>query len=173
MIWFNIISFYAVWFACVYSGVGACSEIYSVLFGILLVIYHLYKSQNLRLQRLKIILFVTILGVVFDSIPVYLGYVTFPSTKYFIGIYPFWMTVLWSVFATTFWLSLNWMIKNKFYCLLLGGLGGPASFYAAFKIGSLNFPLGTETALIINGLEWGVLLIIFSFLFTQAIHEAR
>ena len=145
------ILFYIVWFLVVCLMKNGQLELYALGVQILFILVFLKKSE------IKFLALVTILGAVVDSIPVVLGLITFPSTNFYIGVYPAWMMLMWSIFATTFSLSLGWLQNRiKLQCLF-GLIGGSLSLYAAYGIGALDFPKGVSTALIFCSLEWALL----------------
>lgn len=105
----------------------------------------------------KFVLIATLLGTLVDSIPVYLNLISFPFTKIYIGVYPVWMSLMWSIFATSFFTSLAWLLKKLPLQFLFGLIGGPLSLYAAFLIGALDFPRGMTLPLIFCSVEWALM----------------
>lgn len=151
------ILFYIVWFLVVYWMKDGQLELFALGLQLLFVLIFLKKSE------IRFLGSVTIIGSIVDSIPVALGLVTFPGTDLYIGLYPIWMLLMWSIFATTFSLSLGWLQGRIGLQSLFGLIGGSLSIYAAYGIGALDFPKGEALAVIFCSIEWGILVpILFS-----------
>ncbi|GEM_PF-6019240 len=151
------ILFYIVWFLVVYWMRDGQLEIYAIGLQIFFILIFLKKFE------IRFLFFSIILGSIIDSMPVALGLISFPSTKFYLGVYPSWMALMWGVFATTFSLSLAWLHNKKVLQVLFGSIGGSLSLYAAYGIGALDFPSGITAAILFCSIEWGILVpILFS-----------
>lgn len=115
-------------------------------------------------RELKFIFLVSFTGLLFDSIPAYLGLLEFPKTSLYIGVYPVWMTLMWAIFATSFYTSLAWLHGKVLSQILFGAIGGPLSLYAGSLIGALNFPQGQLLPLIFCSVEWATLMPLLFFM---------
>ena len=151
----NIIVYQVCWLACI---LGAAKQM--PLVGVALVAiaaaYHLYSAPR-ALPEFKLLIIAAVIGAVWDSLPVSMGWLVYPSGMLLDGAAPYWIVALWVVFATTFNVSLRWFKEHLLLAALFGAIGGPLAFLAGERLGGvefLNYPMGL-TALAIG---WGVLM---------------
>jgi hypothetical protein len=65
------------------------------------------------------------------------------------------MVSLWMLFATTLHTSLSWLTGRPLVAVLLGAIGGPASYYAGAQLGALTLHANLGFSLIAIALAWG------------------
>jgi len=72
------------------------------------------------------------------------------------GTAPYWIVLLWMLFAATLNLSLAWLKPRPLIAALFGAVGGPAAYVAGAKLGALTL---TEPAAALPALAigWAVL----------------
>jgi hypothetical protein len=150
--------FYLVWYVVVLLMSEGTYEAFALMAQVGFVALFAMKRE------LKFIVIVSIMGLAFDSIPVYLGLLEFPNTDLYVGVYPLWMTLMWSIFATSFYTSLAWLHGKVLYQVIFGAIGGPLSLYAGSLIGALNFPKGQTLPLILCSVEWATTMPLLFFM---------
>lgn len=153
---FNSALFYIAWLVCINQATGPHPYNGPILIGFLLAI-HLYLSKQKLLETI-LISTVALFGTLFDSIYIHIGWVEYMGGyENFHGIVPLWMTSLWAFYATTINHSLAWANKSVPFMIVLGGLGGAASYSVAFKLGAAILSVPLITALIVIGIAWAFL----------------
>lgn len=100
-----------------------------------------------------------LLGTALDSILSFSGVFQFPEV---IGFIPPWLMALWFLFPLVINHSLNWLSGNILLSAAAGAFGGSLSYYAGYRLGSVSFPMGESTTMIILAFTWAVF---FPFLF--------
>lgn len=130
----NALGFQFGWWACI-AGIGHGFEVESMAFSVFLITVHVYFSTH-RWQDIQIAVFALAAGIVVDSALQYLSVIQFYGWA--IGpLSPFWLWVLWLMFALTLNASLAFL-KN---CSLvisaaLGAIFGPLTYYAGATLGA-------------------------------------
>ena len=133
----NAVGFQAGWWACI-IGVGHGLEIPALLFGLSLVIAHLFFCAQ-PLNEARLALAAVVVGVVVDSSLQWAGVITFWGWS--LGACsPFWLWLLWGLFALTLPHSLSFL-KNLPHWLhaLLGAVLGPLTYYAGAQLGAAQW----------------------------------
>ncbi|HQN65888.1 MAG TPA: DUF2878 domain-containing protein [Methylophilus sp.] len=150
----NFVLFQIGWFACVlcaakgYPWLGVWASI---------IIMLIYVSVNTRKkQALELLAYALLTGLVFDAIPVYLGWVDFPAMPYWsTALAPAWMLVLWGNLATTLNSSLGWLQNKPLLAASFGLIGGPLAYIAGQKLGAFNI-LQFNKMTIYLAVGWGL-----------------
>jgi len=154
MNWFaNFIFFQIGWFACVLGGANQVPWLGVVVTG-LAVAYHLWQAAQPRLE-LMLVLLAGGLGALLDSLPVALGWLTYPSGMFLAGAAPSWIIAMWILFATTLNVSLRWLKGRRALAALLGAVAGPLAYYAGAKLGGVTL-LEPTAALGLLALIWAL-----------------
>jgi hypothetical protein len=143
----NFALFQTGWFACVlgaatgrpWMGTGVAAAI---------VGWHVISAVRPALE-LKLIALIVVLGALWDSLLVTLGWITYPAGTLVHGAAPHWILALWALFATTLNVSLRWLKQRLLLAAVLGGVLGPLSYWAAVRLGAAVFaqPLPAVVAL--------------------------
>ncbi len=156
----NFVLFYAAWFACVLSMSSPERWWWSVLGALAAVGFQVAVSRDRR-RDLTAIACATLLGPLADVVLLYTGILSFPpSAPLILGtLPPLQMILLWSVFATTFFSSLHWLVSRPVWFVAGGAVGGPAAYYAGAQLVSgIRFLPGTRIGLFYIGIAWAVVL---------------
>ena len=124
------------WFACVLSAAAGRAWIGAAI-ALVLVVIHLMRMQN-WLPELLLVVTAALVGLVADTTLMQSGWLTFAAGVSAYGISPYWMVVLWMIFATTLNHSLGWLQRNAALAAVFGGLGGPLAYYAGERLGALR-----------------------------------
>lgn len=151
----NIVLFQIGWFACVLC---AARDLPWAGTGVALVVAAIHLARAARpAEELKLIALALVIGVVWDSALVALGWITYPSGTLIAGTAPHWILAMWAIFATTLNISMRWMKKRWLIAFVLGAVCGPLSYWGAGRLGAATF---TEpmAALVALALGWGVIM---------------
>ena len=151
---YNFIAFQAGWLACVLSAAAGYPWLGTSII-ILLLLVHLRLVAQPR-PELLLILMVSLLGGLWDSILVSSGAVVFASGTLLPYAAPYWIVAMWALFASTLNASLNWLKRHLGLSALLGAIAGPAAYYAGHRLGGVEFP-DLFNALAILSIGWAIL----------------
>ncbi len=155
----NIVAFQIGWFACVLGAANALPLLGpAVVAGA--VALHLARSSR-PAQEFALVLFAGVLGAVWDSALVTIGWLSYPSGNLVSGFAPYWIVAMWMLFATTLNVSLRWLQNRVALAVIVGAVSGPLTFYAGAKLGGVTF-LDLRSGLIALGIGWAVILPLLS-----------
>lgn len=133
----NFICFQLGWFACVLGAANHHAWL-GVLIALLLLIFHILKSKN-SIVEMQLILLAMLFGLLFDLIPLSLGWIKFDEIAYWPSqLPPPWMIALWGLFASTLNLSLSWLKTKRLTAIFLGAICGPLSYWAGARLNALT-----------------------------------
>lgn len=151
----NIVLFQIGWFACVLCAARDLPWVGTGI-AVAVVAVHLIRAARPP-EELKLIAIALIIGAIWDSALVALGWIRYPSGTFFAGIAPHWILAMWAIFATTLNISMRWMKKRWLIAFVLGAVCGPLSYWGAGRLGAATF---TEpmAALIALAVGWGVIM---------------
>lgn len=150
----NFLLFQLGWFCAVIFGGTPHHVIGAVVVAIVILI-------NLRMaeypsNEFKLMLVALALGLAWESALTQMGLLVYEYGQLASWLAPHWILALWALFATTINASLSWMKKNLFLAAVFGAIGGPISFYAGMKLGSVVIPQ-LYSAMATLALGWAVL----------------
>jgi hypothetical protein len=150
----NVILFQIGWFVCV---LGAAKGLpwTGALAAAAIIGWHLARAAKPR-RELALVAVATLVGAAFETVLVQTGWLRFDSGVLFAGAAPYWMVALWAVFATTLNVSLRWLRGRPALSAVLGGVGGPAAYYAGAQLGALEL-VAAGMALAAIGIGWAIL----------------
>lgn len=144
----NALLFQLGWLACIL----AARQPGWLLAGLACLGAQLWLSDE-RKTDLRLVLLVTLLGSLLDSLLLNLGLFDFAGDSWLL---PAWLALLWALLATTLRHSLAWSARPWWLASLLGATSGPLSYYAGAKLAGVGLPLGTAPSLLLLGLLWAV-----------------
>jgi hypothetical protein len=150
----NFVLFQIGWFSCVLSA-AAHQPWIGLLMTTGIVVIHMLRAP-IPMMELKLVLLALAIGLVFDSLLVWQGWLQYSSGIVFSNVAPYWIVAMWGLFATLLNVSLRWMRGRWVLAIVFGAAGGPAAYYGGLRLGALEFgnmPAGL-TALAIG---WAVL----------------
>lgn len=150
----NFLLFQAGWFACVIAAAHGRPGL-GVLAVLAVAAVHLGISRRWQ-SELQLLFIVTVIGVVWDSVVVNTGWMSYSSGTFMHGVAPSWIIAMWTLFGTLLNVSLRWMRGRNVLAVLFGLIGGPLAYYGGVKLGAvnLNSPIA---ALALQGAGWAVL----------------
>ena len=151
----NLSLFKIGWLASVFTAAASMPVVGTIVVGIA-VAAHLWLSHDSQ-NELKLLAFAAFLGLIWESLLVASGIVSYEASSILPGVAPYWIVGMWVLFATTLNVAMRWLRKSVFVAAAAGAAGGPLSFLAGEKMGAVSFA-DPALALIIIGLGWAVLL---------------
>ena len=144
---FNALAFQLGWFACVLGGANRLPWL-GTLVAALIVYWHLHQAQRPG-REFALLAVVGVLGALWDSLLVALGWLHYPSGTLMNNTAPHWIIAMWVLFASTLNVSLRWLRGRRALGALLGAVAGPLAYYAGAGLGGVDItaPLLAFTAL--------------------------
>ena len=96
-----------------------------------------------------------LIGIVWDSALVMLGWLDFSSGFFIAGVAPYWILALWALFAITLRHSLAWLQARLLTAAVVGAIAGPLAYWGGLRLGAVILvePLQALVALSIG---WGL-----------------
>ena len=147
--------FQAQWWLCIISN--NYNEQYGYCFAAIIFLLNLFY-QPLTKSMLLFLLILSGFGIINDTILLKLG--VFRFAGYMDYLIPAWLMVLWFCFCAWF-INAKWLNLKLSCVLFLFAIGGPGSYYLAFKLNALIFLIPTNTVLTILCMDWFYLGLIF------------
>ena len=133
------------WFICV-----AGSSLLWLLVPLAFIVVHLlWIAQR---SELAVILKVTLLGTLLDSVLMTAGVFEFQQHAGF--LIPAWLILLWALLATTLRHCLAWTADPWWLASLLGAISAPLSYFAGSKLAGVGFAYGQSVTLIGLAILW-------------------
>ena len=151
----NALGFQTAWWACI-AGIGLGLEIPALVYCVVLAGLHLaFAAQPLAEAKLAAIALVT--GVLADTLLQMLNVISFYGWA--LGpVSPFWLWMLWVLFAMTLNASLSFLQKLPLWLSAVAGLAfGPLTYYAGAQLGAASFD-GSLVHLAALALTWMIAL---------------
>ena len=124
------------WFMCVFGELLYNSFLPGLICGILFLLICYVNSDNKR-KTIQIVLLISIIGYLFDTILVFYEIYNFQTSLY-IGVLPIWMIVLWPSFAMLFDEVLLFLSKYRIIAVILSSILGPLTYFAGSPLGLIN-----------------------------------
>jgi len=152
----NFAAFQIAWFAC-----AIWHDTRSVVVCVMLLMW-LYHSEPWSKVRIYLTIQIAAIGIITDHLLSYFGVLQFENI---IGIIPFWLVLLWFLFASTISVSLKWMMEKPLLAAVGGFIFGPAAYWGGMQFDALFIEHWFN--LLILGLCWSVLMLTFSFLYKR------
>jgi hypothetical protein len=149
--WLNLLWFQLIWLIAVYFTQQA---VYFLLFSLL---SHFYLTPTRR-HDLWVMASVTLVGASADLLLKQAGVMFFIDGV----LFPLWLLILWAHFALALNHGMAWLTRFPFYLqAVFGGIFGPISYYAGYKMGAVSFPLPLHSTLLILAVIWFCLLPVY------------
>ena len=143
----NFAAFQIGWFACV---LGAAHDLPWAGTAVAAAIVAAHIGTAARpLQELKLVVIALLIGTVWDSALIALGWLDFKSGFLVHGMAPHWILALWALFATTLNFSLGWLKARLPAAVVLGAVAGPLAYWGGASLGAVSLvePLPAAAAL--------------------------
>ena len=135
-IFFMLSGYQLTWLMCVFGEIMYKSFSLGLTCGLIFLFLVFINTQNKR-KFIFIVLSISVVGYLFDSILVNFKIYEFNSSLYF-GWLPIWMLVLWPSFATLFDEVFVFLSKYKLIAISLSAVLGPLTYYLGSPLGLIN-----------------------------------
>ncbi len=132
-IFLTLTGYQITWLACVFGEIKFNQPLLGIYVGSIYLFVYIYFNNH-KLNFLKISLFISIPGYLFDTLMVYFSFYEF-NNSFILGTLPVWMIVLWLSFSTLFDEIFTIFKEYKFLGIALSGLLGPLTYYLGEPIG--------------------------------------
>lgn len=153
----NLVLFQSLWFAAVLGR-----EEWLWLVALLLIVHLLLCTD--RRTELKIMLLCGGMGAIVDTALTLAGVFVFTPEPSFLPI-PIWLVALWLGFATTLRHSLSPLLQRPAIAIAAAALTAPLSYFAAVRLGAVEFGFSTPITLIVLGILWAPMMAIFIYIY--------
>lgn len=151
----NAALFQVGWLVCVAGG-----DLWALTVGVALLVAHgVWISRDRR--EWMVIALGALLGIAIDTLLHGLQLFTFENVT--TGV-PWWLMVLWLLFMTTLNHSLALLQQHPYLAVIIGAVGGPASYYAGVALGAAQFGVTPPVALMLLAGVWALLLPLLSLM---------
>tara|TARA_B110000093_G_scaffold108476_1_gene116553 strand:- start:1106 stop:1591 length:486 start_codon:yes stop_codon:yes gene_type:complete len=124
--------------------------------AVALIAVHLYRAK-LRRNELALIVIVALTGLIWESALLSQGWFAYAGPSPLSILAPFWLLMIWALFATTINGSLAWMKGRLLLSMVMGAVFGPLAFVAGEKLGAIVFT-DRPSGLLALTLGWAVLM---------------
>jgi hypothetical protein len=152
----NFMLFQLGWFACVLGGAHNYTVTGSIT-ALAIIAYYVISSPT-PAGTIRFLIAVTVIGAVFESLLVITDMAHYQYGQWSSYLAPYWMMLMWPVFATTINSSLSWLTALKTPLIsLIAAITAPLAYYAGFKLGAVEFPEITLSLAII-AMSWAFLM---------------
>src|SRR5581483_11382780 len=150
----NFVLYQGGWLACVLAAAWDVPALGAAV-ALALILFHLARSPR-PARELRLIGAAAAIGAVWDSLLVSAGLVEYHSGILAPAFAPYWIVLMWMLFATTLHSSLAWLQHRLLWAAVLGAVGGPLAYRGAASLGALSLP-HTPPALIALAGGWALL----------------
>ena len=131
------ITFQIGWLACVLSG--AKGQLLTALLAASAVLAcNLWLARKDVLQELRLIVWVTLVGFVVETINLATGVFTVAVPSAHPWLCPVWLLLLWPLFATLLMGPLKWLSRHYWLSSLLGALFAAPNYFAGARLGAVT-----------------------------------
>lgn len=145
----SIVLFQAIWMLCVLAG-----KPWFVL-GIGLLIVHFSLTPSAKADAAAMLVIASV-GISFDFLLLLLGFYSFYE-----GHFPLWLALLWCAFGATFYHCFGWLTKQGITMqAVLGGIGGPLSYFTGMKVNAVSFPEPLPITLGVLAVFWALFFVL-------------
>lgn len=158
----NFILFQIGWFACVLGG--AHDEVtLGVILAMLVIFYHIAQADD-RKKELVLLTSALIIGTVFETLMVNLDLAVYKHGQAIEFVAPFWIILMWPLFATTLNLSMRWLkVISPFAIAGTGALFAPFAYFAGNKMGAVIYH-DFALSMTVIAIAWALLLPTLSYI---------
>jgi hypothetical protein len=151
----NFAAFQLAWFACVLGG--AHDKVAAGTLAVAAVVaLHLALAPRPSPEA-RLVAIVTAIGLVWDSLVISLGLMSYPAGMFAPGVAPLWILAMWALFATTLNLSMGWLKGRPWLAVAFGAVGGPLAYLAGNRLGGVEMS-EPALALLVQGLGWAAMM---------------
>ena len=149
----NLLVFKIAWIITALSAARGTPWIGVVSIGLVLVV-HLWFAKDAR-EELILAGLCAVVGICWDSIPVAMGWIQYPSGMLWANVAPYWIIAIWVLFATTLNVTFDFLKERLWLAAILGAVFGPVSYWSGAGLGALEF-LEPFAALVALAVAWAI-----------------
>ena len=146
----NFVWFQSIWFLAILFQYE-----YFWLISLLVIGYFIFVPN--RQVEILTVLPVAMVGCMADIVLAVTGVFNFTSEISTLPI-PFWLVSLWIGFAATLRHSLGYLQNRLIIASILGAISGPLSYFAGYRFGAVDFPIGVTETLVILSFVWALIM---------------
>lgn len=150
----NFLLYEAGWLACMGAAAAGHSQL-GITCAALLMAVHLLLHPR-RGRQLLLMTVSAVAGLLVDSLLIAAGILNFTPAGPLPPLPPFWMTVLWAQFATTFPNCLRWLCHRPLLAATLTFVGAPATFLGGQRMELVQIATPLLPSLLLLGSLWAV-----------------
>jgi hypothetical protein len=151
----NFILAQAGWFACVLSA-ARDTPVVGASIALAIIAAHLFVSISPPREG-RLLACATLAGLLFDSALVSAGVMRYRSGMVVDGVAPYWIVIMWPLFATTLNSSLRWLHGRWLLAAVFGAVFAPLAYAAGGRLGAVDI-VAMPQAMALLALGWGALL---------------
>ena len=166
----NFLAFQAGWFATVLGAANGMPWLGPVVV-LAVVALHLRTSRRPAAEA-RLVAFAILLGLVADSVLLATGWIAYPNGNWLPGLAPYWIVMLWALFATTLNVSMRWLHGRYLLAAVFGAVGGPLSYLAGARLGAMSF-VEIGPAVVALAVGWGVIMPVLVLIASRLEHKAQ
>jgi len=160
----NVAAFKVAWVSSVFGGAQQLPWLGPIAV-LVAVVLHLQRAQRPQ-SELMLILSCGLIGALFDSFLVAVGWVAYPSGVFFEFAAPYWIIAMWMLFATTLNVSMQWMRERPLLAATVGFFAGPLSYLAGQRLGAIQM-VDQTAAMLALAIGWAVMMPVLMGLATR------
>ena len=149
----NFLAFQIGWFACVLDAANGMPWLGPLVCAPILTLHFAMADQPGA--EFRLVLLAVGGGLVLDSLLVQSGWLSYANGLILPGLAPYWILVMWALFASTLNVSMRWMHGKLGLSAIFGAIGGPLSYLAGERLGAVVFENGWY-ALTALGVGWAL-----------------
>lgn len=147
--------FYGGWVYCIQSVADCAPWKGALVIGAILV--YLFIVSNNRLADLLMVVSLSVLGMVIDSIYGYTGMIIYNCPyRAFPWLAPYWLISLWMLFGALIREGFAWLNGRWLLAAVLGGAGGVSSYLASMKLGAAQFGVPEHVGIVVLAIVWAI-----------------
>jgi hypothetical protein len=156
VIWLmNYLAFYALWVLCIVAARFDMPYIAIPIVVLYLILHLVFISQAWKKEALLIIV-LTAVGAVNESVLSLLGAVTYVGALW--GGVSWWGLALWASFATTYWHAFSWLSSRPILSAVLGAIVAPICYAWLGLMHVIEYPHGSARAMLTIRVVWSLML---------------
>ena len=141
----------AIWFQLLWFTAVVGKNDYMAVLPLLLLL-HLICSQNWRTE-LMLMLSGALIGVSCDALLTTLGVYVFTEPTGLLNV-PWWLVGIWLGFCATLRYSCAPLVSRPWLFIGVSAVAAPVSYFAAERLGAVQFTFGTATTVVLVGCYW-------------------
>lgn len=119
---------------------------------------NLWMLDGKRLEYLRLLGLIVLLGVGVDSANLLCGVFALNGAPRFPYLCPLWLAVLWAAFGTTLRSSLSWLAGRYWLSAVLGAVAGTVSYVAGAKLGAVTLNPNQLFSTVVLAGTWAVIM---------------